>query len=646
MLKNQKKYRSSLRPGLYLALLLLCEPGYSQYPSENDTLKKISPAILNKIKENISLLTTEFLLITPASIIPTQVPVKDKNHIFFDSLKVRASKNNLTRRLYGFVVTNKDTLYKKQFTVTSDASYTRYSGKRIRKIVIQRLNVFGADINNPMSNNTKKIENVLNKTHFNTNENIIRKNLLFSEGERISPLALSDNERILRQLPFIDDARIVVIPVSDEEADIIVFTKDVYSLGGSYVYDGLKRGTVSIFDKNIFGMGHEFGIEIPFDSALPNSPGFGVHYIADNIARSFVNMKGYYQNGLGVRTYGFDLSRKLVSSTTKYAGGISIRMMYTSEDLDTLPIPAPLKYNFQDYWLSRSFLINRESVSRIIIGARYTNNNVFNHPVILPESFYNLQKYMIFLGSAAFSIQKYSKTTLIYSYGRTEDIPYGALFKITTGREYNEFKQRTYFGTEASFGRSSKALGYFYTYGGFATYLNKNRTEQGVLSLGMSYFSNLITLGNSKIRNFLYLNYTRGFGRYSNEYLKFNTDDGFSGFKNDSLKGTQRLTVSLESVLFSPVNLYGFRFAFFGFTDFSFLSGTNEILGNGYAISSIGVGIRIRNDNLVFNTLQIRIGYFPNPPSYSTISPFNISGEQLLRPANFEPGPPSVIPYK
>ena len=646
MLKNQKKYRSSLRPGLYLALLLLCEPGYSQYPSENDTLKKISPAILNKIKENISLLTTEFLLITPASIIPTQVPVKDKNHIFFDSLKVRASKNNLTRRLYGFVVTNKDTLYKKQFTVTSDASYTRYSGKRIRKIVIQRLNVFGADINNPMSNNTKKIENVLNKTHFNTNENIIRKNLLFSEGERISPLALSDNERILRQLPFIDDARIVVIPVSDEEADIIVFTKDVYSIGGSYVYDGLKRGTVSIFDKNIFGMGHEFGIEIPFDSALPNSPGFGVHYIADNIARSFVNMKGYYQNGLGVRTYGFDLSRKLVSSTTKYAGGISIRMMYTSEDLDTLPIPAPLKYNFQDYWLSRSFLINRESVSRIIIGARYTNNNVFNHPVILPESFYNLQKYMIFLGSAAFSIQKYSKTTLIYSYGRTEDIPYGALFKITTGREYNEFKQRTYFGTEASFGRSSKALGYFYTYGGFATYLNKNRTEQGVLSLGMSYFSNLITLGNSKIRNFLYLNYTRGFGRYSNEYLKFNTDDGFSGFKNDSLKGTQRLTVSLESVLFSPVNLYGFRFAFFGFTDFSFLSGTNEILGNGYAISSIGVGIRIRNDNLVFNTLQIRIGYFPNPPSYSTISPFNISGEQLLRPANFEPGPPSVIPYK
>ena len=646
MCKIRRKYRGSLRSWIFMVILLSCNIIYSQDHSGNGNIKEIPPDIINKIRENISLFSKEFLLSIPSAILPTQVMAINKNLVFFDSLKVRASKNQLTKRLYSFVVINHDTAYKKQFTGTSDANYLSYAGKKIRKIVIQRLNVFGADINNPSSGNPNKIENILNKTHFNTNESIIRKNLLFSEGDRISPLILSDNERILRQLPYIDDARIIVIPVSDEEADIVVFTKDVYSLGGSYTYNGLKKGSVSIFDKNIFGMGHEFGIDVPFDNTLPDSPGFGVHYLADNIAKSFINLNVFYLNGLGQKTYGFSLSRKLVSSTTKYAGGVSVRMMYTSEDLDTLKVPAPLRYNLQDYWLSRSFLINKESVSRIIIGARYTNNNVFDHPIILPESFYNLQKYMIFMGSAALSIQKYAKTNLIYSYGRTEDIPYGALFKITTGREYNEFKQRTYVGGEASFGRSSKALGYFYSYAGFSTYLNQDHTEQGVLSLGMSYFSNLINLGNAKVRNFLYINYTRGFGRYSNEFLKFNTDNGFAGFKNDSVNGTQRLTVSLESVLFSPVNLYGFRFAFFGFTDFSFLSGTNEMLDNGYALSSIGVGIRIRNDNLVFNTLQIRIGYFPNPPSYSTISPVNVSGEQLLRPANFEPGPPAIMPYR
>ena len=646
MCKCPGKYMFWFRSLFFLALLLSCNIAYPQYHTENDSIKKIPPDVINKITNTITLFSKGILLSIPATIIPTHILIRDRNLVFFDSLKSRASKNQLTKRLYNFVIVNTDTTFKKRFTGTSDANYIRYAGKKIRKIVIQRLNVFGANINNPTSKEPNKIEKVLNKTHFNTNENIIRKNLLFSEGDKISPLALSDNERILRQLPYIDDARIIVVPVSDEEADIVVFTKDIYSLGGSYDYRGLKKGSVSLFDKNIFGMGHEFGLDMPFDNTLPESPGFGAHYLANNILKSFINLNIYFLHGLGEKTYGFDLSRKLISSTTKYAGGISVRMMYTTENLDTLIVPAPLRYNLQDYWLSRSILINKESVSRIIIGARYTNNNVFNHPLILPESFYNLQKYMIFMGSAALSIQKYTKTSLIYSYGRAEDIPYGALFKITTGREFNEFKQRTYIGGEVSFGKSIKSLGYFYSYTGLSTYLNKNRTEQGLLSVGMNYFSNLLNLGNAKVRNFVYIHYTRGFGRYSNELLKFTNYNGFSGFKNDSVNGTQRLSVSLESVLFSPVNLYGFRFAFFGFTDLSFLSGTNEMLGRGSSLSSIGIGIRIRNDNLVFNTLQIRIGYFPNPPVYSRISPITVSAEQLLRPANFEPGPPAIIPYR
>jgi hypothetical protein len=646
MCKCPVKYKKHFRSPIFLTLLLLCTNIYCQTPPVNDTLKKIPVEVINKITNILTLFTKELLISIPGTIVPTTVQIKDRNIVFFDSLKVRASRNQLTKRLYSFVIVNPDTTFKKQFTGTSEAGYVNYTGKRIRKIIIQRLNVFGGDIHNLTAGDPTRIENLLNKTHFNTSEIIIRNNLLFSEGDQISPLLLSDNERLLRQLPYIDDAKIVVLPVSDAEADLVVFTKDVYSLGASYDYKGMKKGSVSIFDKNIIGTGHEFGLDIPFNNTLPESPGFGAHYTANNIAKSFINLNVYFLHGLGEKTYGFGMSRKLVSSATKYAGGISVRMMYTSEDLDTLLIPAPLKYNLQDYWLSRSFLINKESVSRIIIGARYTNNNVFNHPLILPDSYYNLQKYRLYLGSVAFSLQKYTKTSLIYGYGRTEDIPYGSLFKFTAGREFNEFKQRTYLGTEVSFGRTSKPLGYFYSYAGFSTYLNKTATEQGLISLKLNYFSNLILMGRSKIRNFVSLHYTRGFGRYSNEYLKFINDNGFSGFYNDSVMGTQRLAVSLESVLFSPINSYGFRFAFFGFTDFSFLSGTTQDLGSGHALSSIGVGIRIRNDNLVFNTLQIRIGYFPKPPSYSRISPVNISGEQLLRPQNFEPGTPSIIPYR
>jgi hypothetical protein len=646
MCKYPGKYTKRLRSLFLLTLLILYTNVYSQAPPVNDTIKKIPAEVINKVTNILTLFTKELLISIPGTIVPTTVQIKDRNIVFFDSLKVRASRNQLTKKIYSFVIVNPDTTFKKRFTGTSDASYITYAGKKIRKIIIQRLNVFGADIHNPESAEPSRIENLLNKTHINTNENIIRKNLLFSEGDPISPLTLSDNERLLRELPYIGDARIVVLPVSDMEADIVVFTKDIYSLGGSYDFGGLKKGTVSVFEKNIIGTGQELGLDIPYNNTLPNSPGLGAHYTSNNIAKSFINLNVYFLHGLGVKTYGFDMNRKLVSSTTKYAGGISVRMMYTSEDLDTLPIPAPLKYNLQDYWLSRSFLISNVSVTRIIIGARYTNNNVFNHPVILPDSYHNLQKYRLYLGSAALSFQKYTKTSLIYGYGRTEDIPYGSLFKLTAGREFNEFKQRTYLGTEVSSGWSSKPLGYFYSYAGFSKYFNKSASEQGLLALKLNYFSNLILMGRSKIRNFVYLKYTRGFGRYSNEHINFINDNGFAGFSNDSITGMQRLDVSLESVFFSPINSYGFRFAFFGFTDFSFLSGTTQNIGNGHVLSSIGVGIRIRNDNLVFNTLQIRIGYFPNPPAYSRISSVTISGEQLLRPPNFEPGAPAIIPYR
>jgi hypothetical protein len=646
MYQQRRTYRRSNKTLACVLFLYISVLAYSQSGPVSDTIIRISAGTFIQIRDSVSFFSNDTLLNLPSSFVPVSSEKQDKNLLFYDSLKMKASKNLLTRKLYDFVIVTPDPVNTKQITDNSDANYTIHTGKKIRNIDIQQLNVFGANINNPASSDTKKIENLLNKTHTNTNENIIRKNLLFSKGDTISPLALSDNERILRQLSFINDAKIIIVPVTDDEVDIVVLTKDVYSLGGSYSYKGLKKGSLSVFEKNLAGIGHELGVEIPWNTDSTGSPGFGVHYYVNNIRKSFLNMNLYYSNALGTETYGFSLSRSLVSSATKYAGGISVKQMLTKEDLDTMLVPAPLKYSIHDYWIARSFLINRESVSRIIIGARYTNNNVFDRPYILPGSYYALQNYKIFLGTAAFSVQKYYKTKLIYSYGRTEDIPHGGLAKITLGREINEFQDRNYMGTEISIGGSIKELGYFYYSAGFGTFLTGKNTEQGVLSVNLKYFSNILSLGNHMIRNFVNMEYTRGFDRNTDEFLVVNDNNGFSGFSNDSINGKQRLSVSLETVLFSPVDIYGFKFAFFSFADLSLLSQTNEVLGNGYSISSIGLGIRIRNDNMVFNTFQIRLGFFPDAPDYSRINHVVMSGEQLLSPNNFDPGRPSIISYK
>ncbi len=635
-----------IRYSIILVLSFIFPNVKSQYNTEQDTITRVVKGSLVQIKDIKFFTARDTVIIIPANLVKNPHPIDKSTEVFYDSLKAKASKKPLTRALFDLVIIKPDTTTQKKIIDKSDDRFNAFRGIRIRKITVQRLDVFGSDLMNPGSFNPDGFEKFLNGTHVNTNEKIIRKNLIFNEGDTVSPLKLADNERILRELPFLDDARIIVVPVSSDEADIVVITKDVYSIGASYTFRSKAKGSLWLFDKSLFGSGHEFQIEIPYSTNTSDSPGIGLTYLMNNIKKSFVNMSMNFYTGLGKKSYTLSLSRNLVSSETKYGGGVLIRQMYTSANLDTLPVPAPLHYNYQDYWMQRSFLIDRNSVTRIIGGIRFINDNIYQRPVINSNSYYALQKKELALASISYSRQKFYKTNLVYGYGRTEDLPYGGLIRLTGGFERNEFKDRAYFSVDGAFGVSLSKFGYFQFSSGFGTFLRTGELEQGVLLTKIMFVSNLFNLGNSRIRNFINLDFTRGFTRYTDEYLTIIRDKGFTGFRNDSIRGGQRVRLSLESDIFSPVNYLGFRFVFFGFADMAFIAGTKQIISNGAFLSGIGLGIRIRNNNLVFNTFQIRIGFFPYAPEYSRENHVTVSGEQLLRPPNFVPGAPSIIPFQ
>lgn len=568
-----------------------------------------------------------------------------QNNAFIDSIRIKSSRNRITKKIYEIIVVAPDSLRNKNVSGESENDYSAYSGKRIGKITINRLPVFGSDINH-IPHDPYEGQGILNKSHINTLEFIIRNNLLFSSGDTISPITLSDNERLLRDLPFIDDARIIVFPTTENEVDLMVVTKDVYSIGGSFSPFGFNKGKIAIFDNNIFGFGHELGFEMPFDNAENDSPGFGAHFIIDNPGRSFARIRLFYNNGIGENSYGLDVARRFVSSTTKYAGGVQIRRVDKNKALDTLQLDTPLRYAFQDYWVARSFLLNRDNVTRLLISGRYTNNNIFTRPEIGPDLYHPLQRYKSFLGSIAYSQQKFYKANLVHQYGRIEDVPHGGIIKVTLGREINEFKTRNYAASEFGFAKSFPEYGYLYFSTGLGAFINKGNTEQGIFNIKARYFSNLMPVGRHMIRSFINIDYTRGFDRNLDENLFFTTEHGFSGIRNDSITGRQRLTLNLEAVVFNPVNIFGFKVALFGFADFSSLTGTNQLMTDGTMLSGLGIGMRIRNDNLIFNTFQIRIGIFPDAPLNSRMSNILVTGEETLKFDNFESGAPSMIPFR
>lgn len=292
-------------------------------------------------------------------------------------------------------------------------------------------------------------------------------------------------------------------------------------------------------------------------------------------------------------------------------------------------------------------MLDKKSVTRLIGSLRYMNNNVFQRPVITSDSYYPWQRYKLFIGSLALSSQRYYNMSLIYSYGRTEDIPYGYMIQADGGIELNEFKRRTYIGFETAYGKLIDGFGYVYMGTGLSTFYVGDSTKQGLFQANLKYFTPLFRIGEYKMRNFLNISYIHGFNRYTDEFLYFNSSSLVRGFINDSIRGDKRVIINYESVLFSPDSHYGFRFAFFGFIDAGIMYHNAAASGGNTAdVYSVGLGIRISNDQLLFNTLQIRLGYFPVLPEYTQPHWFNVSSITRIKPPDFDPGPPAVIQYK
>ena len=72
-----------------------------------------------------------------------------------------------------------------------------------------------------------------------------------------------------------------------------------------------------------------------------------------------------------------------------------------------------------------------------------------------------------------------------------------------------------------------------------------------------------------------------------------------------------RTTVKAETVFFNMRKFWGFRLAPFIFGDLIMLKPTKQEFDKSNLYSAIGAGIRSRNENLTFGTIELRGYYFP-----------------------------------
>ncbi|MGB3617848.1 MAG: hypothetical protein WBA12_06990, partial [Catalinimonas sp.] len=135
-----------------------------------------------------------------------------------------------------------------------------------------------------------------------------------------------------------------------------------------------------------------------------------------------------------------------------------------------------------------------------------------------------------------------------------------------------------------------------------------------------------------------------GFNRFDQqEWLELNT---LRGVARGQVRGNKRVVLSAESVLFTPFNLLGFRTAPFVFADFSVVVPNNRRLFTGPLYQGWGLGLRIRNEHLAFNTFQLRLAWYPNLPDNPAPLRTAFGALPRFQLDDFDVREPGILPYR
>ena len=591
---------------------------------------------------------------------------KTKDRAFYNKVKRRMNQGKISRELFDALFDLDDGKKEPAPSLIKPAGgRTPYEGYIIGNINLKKLAVFGPSMEDTARQANNRLSRFYNSIHSYTQDRVLRNQLLLKKGEVLTNIEIADNERIIRTLPFIRDARILVQPRSDDSdtVDLLLLTEDVIPYSATGRYRGWLRGEVSVNNNNILGTGHELINALVVEPELSQELGYRGVYHVPNAWGSFVEADLRYTDTYYEDIYQASLNRPFYVPNIDYAGGAefsyqrlstlsplvnSYAILDTFTDVRNIPY---IRYGFQqhDYWLARSFRFNEfDRRTRLSTGLRYYRQHFFERPEVsdtLNTPFHHRQQ---FLGSIAFSKRYYTTEQLVYTYGRTEDIPVGQLAEVVVGPEVGEYYTRWFTGLTYSRANYLTPLGYISIGARGGGFWRNQHLEEGVVQFNLQSYSYLFYTRRTRYRFFFNADYTRGIRRlptidFRNRYLNIRRDQGIRGLSSDDLEGNERLTFSVEGVSYLPVRLYSFQLALFGFLDTGFIAVEDEKIFDRSPYYGIGAGFRVRNENLAFKTFQVRMIFYPKVPEGESWFGISAGGIPLPRFRDFLMSKPQIF---
>ena len=581
--------------------------------------------------------------------------------MIYKDIESYSDKSKFTKFLYKLVFKRATTVpvekpkKKRQYKKLIQKPYSAFEGKIIRYIGIETLDPFGYIVADTIRSDQNFLSRSGNKLHVKSQRVTIRNLLLIRENQVFDSLLVKESERLVRSQKYVRDVLFYVVksPGSKDSVDIYIRELDQWSLipKGAFSASSMK---IQLNDKNILGFGHEFSNAYYWNHTT-GKDAFATKYYVPNIRNSYISTTFQYgTDEYGNFTLGMAVDRPFFSPFAQWAGGIALKNSQFNNSLlvsDTVNADVGYKFFTQDYWLGHSIQIFKgnteyKRTTNFIYTIRYTQIDYQLKPIESIDTLNIFSNEHFYMASVGVSTRKYVRDKYIFGFGVTEDVPVGKVYSLTGGYRERHNSGNLYMGTRVSFG-NYYTWGYFGTNCEYGTFIQSGIAKQGVVIAGLSYFTGLLQIGKWKFRQFVKPQITFGIDRNAPDSLTIKDGYGIDGFNSSGLSGTNRILVALQSQSYAPWNVIGFRFGPF----LTFSAGMLGDAENGFRHSrvytQIGFGFLIKNENLVIETFQVSVSFYPIIPGVGNdVFKVNSFKSTDFGFRDFEIGKPGIVLFQ
>ncbi len=450
----------------------------------------------------------------------------------------------------------------------------------------------------PVGDFAQTVRRIANDVHILTREEVIRRELLFKEGDPYDQRLVDESARHLRRLGFIGDISITSDTLCDNTIDVLVKAHDRWTITPSTSVEaggGVSGFGIGVREENLLGMGQkaEVGYNRLSDRANPNGGEIG--FTEPRLFGSWWSTSAQYRIADELKQASLDIQRPFYADAAEWAAGgnasigrVRIRQYQNGDVLRDDYLHEENEFA----WLASS----SDSDAKLQLAAGYYRMRASSDSMQL-RPFDNVD---LLIASVSILQREYYKGSYIENFGRVEDVPVGYQVGLALGRNlhFSSLGSVDYF--VRAFGQGSLGFG-----GGLSgnyrssitSYFIGNTPNEMTISATALHFWRLLPDQTLLGR----VTTTIGSHWAPSSQVTLGSFSGLRGYRSNEFAGQRLLLVNLEHRMFSLMSLWFFKLGAALFFDSGVVWNQGEGLGGQRFHSAAGVGLQVESGKSLGN---------------------------------------------